>query len=212
MRADRRRGFTLIELLVAISILAIVAVLGWRGLDGIIRARVALTSQMEATRGMQLAFAQMQSDIEHIATADLLQQVPPQPQPRPFLLAPANHMTLVRTAYRENEAALLQVVSYSLVDGVLLRRESAGTRDLIQLDKLWKAATTDTDNTAPVALQSGVTAMMTEVWENKHWLPGGQPPGSNPTALSLDPTGIRVSLQTKDTQLVMTKSFLMGGL
>ena len=63
----RARGFTLVELLVAISILAMVAVLGWRGLDGIVRARVALTDQMEVTRGMQLAFAQMQSDCEHMA-------------------------------------------------------------------------------------------------------------------------------------------------
>jgi general secretion pathway protein J len=37
-RMGERGGFTLVELLVAISILAIVAVLGWRGLDGIIRA------------------------------------------------------------------------------------------------------------------------------------------------------------------------------
>ena len=68
----RRNGFTLVELLVAISILAIVAVLGWRGLDGIVRARVALTAQMEVTRGMQLAFAQMQSDCEHLAAARIL--------------------------------------------------------------------------------------------------------------------------------------------
>jgi general secretion pathway protein J len=40
-RSAAPRGFTLIELLVAITILAIVAVLGWRGLDGIVRARVA---------------------------------------------------------------------------------------------------------------------------------------------------------------------------
>ena len=32
-------GFTLIELLVAIGILAMVAVLGWRGLDSIVRSR-----------------------------------------------------------------------------------------------------------------------------------------------------------------------------
>jgi general secretion pathway protein J len=36
----RQRGLTLIELLVAISVLAFVAVLGWRGLDSIVRARV----------------------------------------------------------------------------------------------------------------------------------------------------------------------------
>ena len=205
MRAHKPKGFTLIELLVAISILAIVAVLGWRGLDGIIRARVALTTQMEATRGMQLTFAQMQSDAEHMADAGLLQQ-------RPFLLADADRMTMVRTAWRENEVALLQVVSYRLVDGVLLRRESAGTRDLVQLDMLWKTAISNVDSTPPVALQSGVAAMMVETWENNRWIAGGKPAGSNPTALSLAPTGLRVSLQVKDVQSAMSKSFLLGGL
>ena len=66
---SRRGGFTLIELLVAISILAIVAVLGWRGLDGIIRSRESLTAKMEQTRGLQLAFAQLQSDCASLATA-----------------------------------------------------------------------------------------------------------------------------------------------
>jgi general secretion pathway protein J len=33
----------LVELLVAITIMAVVAVLGWRGLDSIVRARVSLT-------------------------------------------------------------------------------------------------------------------------------------------------------------------------
>ena len=64
---QRPAGFTLVELLVAIAILAMVAVLGWRGLDGIVRARVALTADMETTRGMQLAFAQMENDCEHAA-------------------------------------------------------------------------------------------------------------------------------------------------
>src|SRR6476660_7000846 len=54
-----KRGFTLIELLVAISVMAIVAVLGWRGLDSIVRARVALNADLDHTRGLQLAFAQM---------------------------------------------------------------------------------------------------------------------------------------------------------
>jgi general secretion pathway protein J len=196
---SRRRGFTLIELLVAISILAIVAVLGWRGLDSIVRARVALTAQIEATRGMQLAFAQMQSDVEHMADSVLLQG-------RPFLQSEANRMTMVRAAYRENEAALLQVVSYRVVDGVLLRRESAGTRDLVQLDALWEVANSNTDSTPPVALQSGINGMIVEVWESGRWNPGIQPPPAPA------PTGVQVSLQAKDVQAVMIKSFLLGGL
>src|SRR5450830_806531 len=118
MRLHKRRGFTLIELLVAISILAMVAVLGWRGLDGIVRARVALTQQMEVTRGMQLAFAQMQSDCEHIPVDGVLLGT------RPYLLFDKDKLTLVRMVLLENEPTRLQVVSYRLRDGVLLRRES----------------------------------------------------------------------------------------
>ena len=199
-------GFTLVELLVAISILAIVAVLGWRGLDGIVRARIALTAQIEATRGMQLAFAQLQSDAEHMADPNTLQR-------RPFLLVDTDSMTIVRKAYRENEPTMLQVVSYRVIDNVLVRRESQGTRDLVQLDVLWKAAISNLDtSTAPVALQNGVTGMLVQTWENNSWKTGGQPRGNNPTALELPPTGLQVALQVKGAQAVMTKSFLLGGL
>ncbi|MFL6659376.1 MAG: prepilin-type N-terminal cleavage/methylation domain-containing protein [Massilia sp.] len=208
MRAVRtsaaRRGFTLIELLVAISILAIVAVLGWRGLDGIVRARIALTAEVEATRGMQLAFAQMQSDVEHMADATLLQN-------RPFLLCDTDRMVMVRNVYHEHEASTLQVVSYRVVDNVLQRRETASTRDLMQLDMLWKAATSNSDSTVPVVLQNGVSGMVVEVWQNSRWNPGVQS-ASNPTALSLPPMGVQVSLQVKGVQAVMIKSFLLGGL
>lgn len=203
-RTRARRGFTLIELLIAIGILAMIAVLGWRGLDSIIRARVGLTSQIEATRGMQLAFAQLQSDAEHMAVPATLQK-------RPYLMTDTNSLTMVRNVYRENEAALLQVVSYRVVNDVLLRRESAGTRDLIQLDMLWKAATSNIDPTPPVALQGGIASMLVQTWENNGWKTGGAPRGNNPTALEMPPLGLQISLQVKGVQNVMIKSFLLGG-
>ncbi|MGE0072697.1 MAG: type II secretion system protein J, partial [Thiomonas sp.] len=39
MQRARPAGFTLIELLVAVTILAVVAALGWRGLDTVARSR-----------------------------------------------------------------------------------------------------------------------------------------------------------------------------
>jgi general secretion pathway protein J len=201
---NRRAGFTLVELLVAISILAMVAVLGWRGLDGIVRARVALTEQMETTRGMQLAFAQMQSDCEHIAGADILDK-------RPFLLADQGRLTLVRVMFSENEASRLQVVSYRIINGSLMRRESAGTRDLTQLDVLWKAATTDADPTPPVALQAGVTGMQLMTWQGGDWRQG-PPPTAEQVSVVIPPTGLQVALQVQGLAQPMSKSFLLGGL
>ena len=199
----RARGFTLIELLVAISILAIVAVLGWRGLDGIVRARVALTENMETTRGMQLAFAQMQSDCEHMVSSKEIQG-------RPNLASDAGGMTLVRNAHNENAPSQLQVISYRIVNGVLMRRESAGTRDLVQLDMFWQAANSNADTTPPVLLQSGVLSMQVEIWENNAWrLPGvPQPQGFVP----LPASGLRVALQVQGQQIPMSKAFLLGGM
>ena len=200
----RARGFTLVELLVAISILAMVAVLGWRGLDGIVRARSALTEQMEVTRGMQLAFAQMQSDCEHMADSALLDK-------RTFLLSDNDRMTLVRTSFIENEPMRLQVVAYRIKDGMLTRRESIGTRDLVQLDVLWTAATSDADTTAPVTLQAGVTGMTILTWSNNQWRQG--PPPSRDTQVLVDtPTGLQVSLQVRGVEAAMVKSFLLGGI
>jgi general secretion pathway protein J len=200
----RARGFTLVELLVAISILAIVAVLGWRGLDGIVRARIALTEQMEVTRGMQLAFAQMQSDAEHMADSALIDK-------RPFLQADTDRMTLVRTSFVENEPMRLQVVSYRVRDGVLTRRESQGTRDLAQLDVLWKAAVSDSDSTAPVALQAGVTGMTIQNWQNNQWQMSQAPVQGQPP-LDFAPTGLLVSLQVRGIEAPMVKAFLLGGI
>jgi general secretion pathway protein J len=198
------RGFTLVELLVAIGILAMVAVLGWRGLDGIVRARVALTDQMEMTRGMQLAFAQMQSDCEHAADATMLGR-------RPFLLHADNRLTLVRTVFNENEPARLQVISYRLANGLLTRRESNTTRDLVELDALWQASVSDTDPTPPVTLQGKIDSMGVLVWQNNAWQKQPQATaqgGVVPTGV----TGVQVVLAAHGFPQPLTKYFLLGSI
>ena len=205
MKDRSARGFTLIELLVAISILAMVAVLGWRGLDGIVRARISLTEQMEVTRGMQLAFAQMQSDCEHIPVDGALLGA------RPYLLFDQQRLTMVRLSMVENEPTRLQVVSYRVRDGVLLRRESTATRNMTELDVMWKAATSDADTTAPVALQAGVTDINVQNWANNAWQAIPAPLAFIPGAPAGTTYGLQVVLQTKSLAAPMVKTFLLGG-
>ncbi|HEY1151437.1 MAG TPA: prepilin-type N-terminal cleavage/methylation domain-containing protein [Pseudoduganella sp.] len=159
------RGFTLVELLVAITVLAIVAVLGWRGLDGIVRSREQLTAQMEQTRGIQLAFAQLQSDLEQIADKGTVLNN------HQNLMADNTRLVFIRTVLTENAPTQLQVVSYRIRDGILSRRESPSTRDLVQLDALWQAALGDAggDVQREVALHGGVNGMGVRVWENGAW-------------------------------------------
>jgi len=214
---SRRAGFTLVELLVAIGILAMVAVLGWRGLDGIVRARVALTNEMETTRGMQLAFAQMQNDCENAAGNDIMRG-------RPALLWDAGRLTLVRKVYVEHEPSRLQVVGYRVVNGQLIRRESPGTRDLDQVEQLWQAIASDApaENAPSVVLQVGVAGMQVQGWQNNAWrneptavggngeqqLPNPPPPVPG---RSLEPTGVQVALTVQGLGQPMVKSFLLGG-
>jgi general secretion pathway protein J len=161
----RARGLTLVELLVAITVLAVVAVLGWRGLDGIVRARVALNADLEQTRGLQLAFAQLQNDAEHIVPTATLPG-------RPRLAIEENRLRLVRVVTGDNQPTQLQVLTYRIGNGVLSRHGSNTTRDLDELDSLWLGAGADVDDGNPaVPLQAGVAGMTIRLWssDNKGW-------------------------------------------
>jgi len=199
-------GFTLVELLVAITVLAIVAVLGWRGLDSIIRSRAVLTEQMDHSRGIQLAFAQMQSDLEQLADKDLLGS-------RQQLVADNARLIFVRTVFPENGPSQLQVVSYRVRDGVLSRRESVNTRDLTQLDSLWQVALGDTDPVPGVALQAGVADMAIRLWENGAWRApdnAAQAPQQSPRPGLSGVKGLEMSLQLLGQPNPLVKILLLG--
>lgn len=60
----RARGFTLIELLVAVSIMAMMAVMGWRALDGMQQATVQTRIQTDHVLTLEAGLAQWGTDLD----------------------------------------------------------------------------------------------------------------------------------------------------
>lgn len=60
-------GFTLIELLVAISIMALMAVLSWRGLDGMARTQTQTSQRADEVLTLQSGLAQWKLDLDMLA-------------------------------------------------------------------------------------------------------------------------------------------------
>lgn len=59
-----KQGFTLIELLIAISVMAVMAVLSWRGLDSMVRAQARVHSHSAAAQALQAGLAQWSADLD----------------------------------------------------------------------------------------------------------------------------------------------------
>ena len=65
---QRWRGFTLIELLVAIGLMALMAALSWRGIDGMTRAQTQMRQHADDVLALQAALAQGGADLDALAT------------------------------------------------------------------------------------------------------------------------------------------------
>jgi len=61
------QGFTLIEVLVAISVMALMSLMVWRGLDGMLRTQSSLQTRADEVRTLQAGLAQWQTDLDQLA-------------------------------------------------------------------------------------------------------------------------------------------------
>lgn len=67
MRARLRhvqRGFTLVELLLAIAVMALLAILSWRGIDGMVRAQELTRQRADELLVLQAALGQWGTDLD----------------------------------------------------------------------------------------------------------------------------------------------------
>ncbi len=65
-RHRRSGGFTLVELLVALFAMALLAVMSWRGLDGMTRAQAMTSTRADEVLTLQVALAQWTADLDAI--------------------------------------------------------------------------------------------------------------------------------------------------
>lgn len=190
-RFRRRRGFTLLELLIAISVLSIVSVIAWRGLDSLVTARARLNPEVDDVRALLTAFGQLERDLTHVASPTLFAL-----RTNPVTIELANDgpvLQVVRVSPAADEAATsLQQVYYRVVDGVLVRRTTPPQRTIGPID---------TEAMSTARILDSVRAMRIRVWQpGLGWVPPGtQRMGGTPQDQVLQPPpGIEVTVERND--------------
>ncbi|WP_438394905.1 PulJ/GspJ family protein [Caballeronia sp. DA-9] len=157
-RSHGERGFTLIEMLVAIAILAVIAVLSWRGLDQIMRGRTTITNAMEDERVVQQLFDQMRIDARQAATDDEAGQA--------AVAIGGNSLQIVRGVYAAGAAPRLQVIRYRLSNGVVVRFASPPLGNIGEVRRALSAGD-GTDGWSSIPLMAGVTTFATRAYVPK---------------------------------------------
>jgi general secretion pathway protein J len=152
LRRGRPRGFTLIEMLVALTLLAVIALLSWRGLDSTIRGRDDIVASLSKTRLLGRYFSQLQYDTLNMVTPDEVFGAPLRILP--------GELVLVRHLDVGGAPSRLQVVRYQLKDHTLIRSASTPLSNLSQLTQ----ALHHMDDFASVVASDDVRSIGLSVW------------------------------------------------
>ncbi len=133
--AKRQRGFTLIELLIAITLMAVLAGLSWRGLDNLMRSRDITQVQVDKTAVLQTVLAQWQADLNAV------QPVPSITDAGVLWDGRTLRLTRRATAWRADGAdAGLWVVAWTLRGNQWQRWQSAPVQTRAALQQAWANA------------------------------------------------------------------------
>ena len=199
----RSRGFTLVELLVSLFVLALMAGLSWRGLDGMMRAREQTAARADEVLALQTGLAQWSADLDAIASF----------APNPAIEWNGRVLRLTRQSSL-SAADGIRVVGWTRRDGQWRRWQSPPLYTRGDLDTAWQQADLWAQNQGGDALRAQEVAITPlEDWQifffrENAWTnpqsaatttdtarPATSKTGLAPTAATPLPDGIRLVLQ-----------------
>ena len=202
------RGFTLLELLVAITVLSIVSMIAWRGLDSLVATRERLEPEVDDVRSLLTAFGQMERDLTQVPNPAFLGLTT-----SPLNIGVADGGQVIELARVASpvadRATEVQTVFYRVVDGTLVRQ---ATPPLPAFDRA------NAENFETARLMGQVRSIAVRVWQvPTGWVSpfnpdasGTQPTGTQPTARSpAVPPGIEVTVLRTDGKQ-FRRVFLVG--
>ncbi len=154
----RNRGFTLVELLVALFAMALLAMLSWRGLDGMARAQAQTEARADGVLTLQVGMAQWAADL------DALEQL------AGFTAIEWNGRVLRltrRSTASATDGALVVGWTRRVVNGTgtWLRWQSPQVTTRGELEQAWQQADTWSQTPGEEQLRREVTVVPLDEWQ-----------------------------------------------
>lgn len=169
----RHAGFTLVELLAAIALMALMAALSWRGLDGMAQAQAQIGRHADEVLALQTGLAQWRVDLDALAEIPQVDGID------------WNGSTLRLTRLSAAEGEGLRVVAWTRrahPEGQWMRWQSPAVRTAGEWSDAWNRAAlwAQQAGAADRRLEVGVAPL--QAWQvlyfqNGTWVPAGRGDG-----------------------------------
>jgi general secretion pathway protein J len=195
------KGFTLIEVLVASAILALMALISWRGIDGMFRTQTALQTRSDATHTLQIGLAQWRTDLDNMV---VLQGTP--------ALDWDGRVLRITRQHSQDARSGVQVVAWTLGKGQWTRWQSEPLTLSDGWDEAWKQAQIWAESAGNLSVNTSHEVLIhpLRTWQIYYHRDGAW---SNPLSSAVTaksnlqnlPEGVRLVLELQDTPDIQGK-------